>query len=625
MAVKLKTGKLNFMVIVRQILLLAMDVVIINLSTFFMYGMYLGFQMGDIIPTLLGRAIPVTAGYIVLYWALGLYNSMWKYAGMYELIHCTLAGSAGSFLSVGIDYMGARFGVLNMELLPPTVYLSSMLMILALCGSMRLAYRFGRRAIREGTLIAISQGKSHGRVMLVGAGNMGMIVVRELAADGYTMGRPVVIVDDDVSKQGQRLSGIPIRGGCDKIPKIAAKYRVNEIILCIPSADRNRQLEIMKIAMQTGCVLKTSPSLLEMASMSFELKSIRNVDIADLLSRPEVDLDTEHCRYLNGNTVMVTGCGSIGSELCRQVCKHGPKRLIIVDNYENNAYNTYNELQAIYKDSFPIYIRIGSVQDSERMRGIFAEFRPDIVFHAAAHKHVPLMEDNPCEAVKNNIFGTYNTAKAAMEHRVKKFIILSTDKAVNPANVMGATKRVTELIIQYLNRKTGDTDFAAVRFGNVLGSNGSVIPLFKEQLERGGPLTVTDPGITRYFMTISEAAQLVVQAGSLSEGGEVFVLDMGEPVKILTLAENYIKLSGYMPYRDIDIVFTGLRPGEKLFEELALPDEISGRRMTANNKIYVTPPVEFDDAALESSLDKLRKASAETVRECLREIVPNFQ
>jgi len=617
-------GKLNFTVIFRQIVLLTMDVLIINLSTFFMYGLNLSFQMGGIMPTLWGRLLPVTAGYVVLYWALGLYNSMWKYAGMYELIHCAMAGAIGSLLSVAIDLVGAYLGILNMQLLPPTVYFSSMLMIIALCGVMRLAYRFGRRAIREGALLSLRRGKSYGRVMLIGAGNMGMIVVRELAAGNYRMGRPVVIVDDDVSKQGQKLSGIPVLGGCDKIPKIAAEYKVDEIILCIPSVDKERQLEIMRIAMQTGCALKTSPTLLEMASTRFELKSIRSVDIADLLSRPEVDLDTEQCRYLTGQTVMITGCGSIGSELCRQVSRHSPARLVIVDNYENNAFNTYNELEAVYKNSFPMYIRIGSVRDEERMSEIFAEFKPDVVFHAAAHKHVPLMEDNPCEAVKNNIFGTYNTAKAAMENGVKKFIILSTDKAVNPANVMGATKRVTELIIQYFNRRSAHTDFAAVRFGNVLGSNGSVIPIFREQLERGGPLTVTDPEITRYFMTISEAAQLVVQAGSLSAGGEVFVLDMGEPVKILTLAENFIRLSGYMPYRDIDIVFTGLRPGEKLFEELALPDEISGRRMTANDKIYVTPPVDFDDAALEQSLERLKNADAKTVRQCLREIVPNY-
>ncbi len=376
--------------------------------------------------------------------------------------------------------------------------------------------------------------------------------------------------------------------------------------------------------MTTDCHLKTSPSLLEMADPSQSVQKIRNVEITDLLARPEVNLNIEQCRYLNGKTVLVTGCGSIGSELCRQVSKHRLRSLILVDNYENNAFNTYNELQEKYNGSFPIYIRIGSVQDPGRLHEIFEEFHPDIVFHAAAHKHVPLMEDSPCEAVKNNIFGTYNTAKTAMEYKVQKFIILSTDKAVNPANVMGATKRVTELIIQYFNRKTEDTDFAAVRFGNVLGSNGSVIPIFKHQIEHGGPVTVTDPEITRYFMTIPEAAQLVVQAGSLSKGGEVFVLDMGEQKKILTLAENLIKLSGYMPYRDIDIKFTGLRPGEKLYEEISMSEEIKGRKLTANNKIFVTPPVDFASETLEAALDKLKDATTENVRDILKEIVPNF-
>ena len=380
----------------------------------------------------------------------------------------------------------------------------------------------------------------------------------------------------------------------------------------------------MNIAMQTDCVLKKCPTLTELNDDTPDIQQIRSVEITDLLPRPEVDLNVDQCKYLNGKTVLVTGVGSIGSELCRQVARHKPLRMILVDNYENNVFALYHELKRIYKDAFPIYIRIGSVQDIGRMREIFGEFHPDIVFHAAAHKHVPLMETSPCEAVKNNIFGTYNTAKVAVENKVKKFVILSTDKAVNPANVMGATKRVTEMIVQYFDRRSPQTQFAAVRFGNVLGSNGSVIPIFKKQIELGGPVTVTDPEITRYFMTIPEAAQLVIQAGSLSKGGEVFVLDMGEPVRILDLAEKIIKLSGYVPYKDIDIVFTGLRPGEKLYEELTMTEEMAGRKKTANNKIFVTPPLDFSDEAMEKALKKLRGATNENVRDLLMEIVPNF-
>ena len=461
--------------------------------------------------------------------------------------------------------------------------------------------------------------------MIIGAGDMGMIIVRELEANEFRKGRAVVIVDDNPAKQGKRFLGVPVRGGTDRIPEIAERYKIDEIIFCIPSLSNDRQREIMHTAMQTNCVLKKCPTLTEMHDGDPDMQKIRDVDICDLLSRPEVDLNVEQCKYLEDQTVLITGCGSIGSEICRQVAKHKPLRMVLVDNYENNAFSVYHDIKRKAKDEFPVYIRIGSVQDQGRMREIFDEFHPDIVFHAAAHKHVPLMEESPCEAVKNNIFGTYNVAKTAVEFKAKKFVILSTDKAVNPANVMGATKRVTELIIQYFDRHSKHTRFAAVRVGNVLGSNGSVIPIFKKQIELGGPVTVTDPEITRYFMTIPEAAQLVIQAGSLSKGGEVFVLDMGEPVRILDLAENIIKLSGLIPYQDIDIVFTGLRPGEKLYEELIMSEELQGKQRTANDKIFVTPAVEFSDELLEATLKQLRHADRSNVRDLLRQIVPNYR
>ena len=609
--------------VVRQVFLVLADILLINMSFFVMAALSMDTSLPNLMPTLLGRMLPVTAAYILIYFLCGLYNSIWKYAGLNDLLRCCTAGILGGLLSVSIDKIGGYFGFGSMGNFPAMFYISSTLLIIALCGGFRLLYRVSRYIVREKEVLA-SDRRKHKRVMIIGAGDMGMIIVRELEANGFRKGRPVVIVDDSDRKKGKKFCGIPVRGGTDRIPEIAEKFRVDEIIYCIPSADAKRQQEIMNIAMQTDCVLKKCPTLLEMNANTPGIQKIRNVDICDLLSRPEVDLNIEQCKYLTGKTVLITGCGSIGSEICRQVAKHRPLRMILVDNYENNAFSVYHDLLRKYNNQFPVYIRIGSVQDIGRLREIFEEFHPDIVFHAAAHKHVPLMEDSPCEAVKNNIFGTYNTAKVAIENKVKKFVILSTDKAVNPANVMGATKRVTELIIQYFDRHSEVTRFTAVRFGNVLGSNGSVIPIFKKQIENGGPVTVTHPDITRYFMTIPEAAQLVIQAGSLSKGGEVFVLDMGEPVRILQLAENIIKLSGFIPYKDIDIEFTGLRPGEKLYEELTMDEEMSGRKKTANNKIFVTPPVDFADEELETALDRLRECNMGNVRELLRSIVPNY-
>lgn len=569
------------------------------------------------------RNVLITGAYILIFQLFGLYNSVWKYAGIYELFQCVIASIIGGILSVGVDKIGNSIG-LPMYNYPAVVYINSTLFIIALIGGIRLLYRSLARMNKKA--IKLARKAREKRVMIVGAGSMGMIVAEDLQAHGNRRGNPVLMVDDDIDKQGKRIRGIPIRGGCENIPQLAKQYKIDEIIVCIPAASPERQIAILKIAMETGCKLKTSPSLLEMSSDSDAFRKVRNVEITDLLPRQEVKLDIEVCKYLKDQVILVTGGGgSIGSELCRQAALYEPKKIIIFDNYENNAFTLQNQLEDMYKDSIQIIVRIGSVQDLGRLREVFEEFHPDVVFHAAAHKHVPLMEDSPCEAVKNNIFGTLNTAKTAMEFGVKKFIVLSTDKAVNPTNVMGATKRVTEKIIQYLDKHTTGTHFAVVRFGNVLGSSGSVIPIFKEQIERGGPVTVTDEGITRYFMTIPEAAQLVVQAGGLAKGGEVFVLDMGEPVKILNLAENLIRLSGYMPYVDIDIEFTGLRPGEKLYEELTLPEEMGGRLMTANNKIFVTCPIDFSEDNLLEILEELRCVNKDNVRPLLKKLVPNYR
>lgn len=574
---------------------------------------------------LIQRALPVTVIFLFLYYVFGIYKSMWEYAGSKELINIGVATVIGGLLSITVDMIMSFFGFASNSLDGGTFnyafYIYGTLMVIVFTCAFRLLYRTLRRASRDWHGFFKHSAE---RVMIVGAGDMGMIIIKELEANNYTHGKPIIAVDDNPLKKGQSIRGVPVKGNCSQIGELAKQYNIDTIIICIPSASPERQTEILHLAVETGCHLKISPSILEMVENTES--SVRDVNITDLLSRPEIRLDTEICSYISGKTVLVTGGGgSIGSELCRQISKYNPKKIIIFDIYENNAHVLKNQLDSHYNGSPEVYIRIGSVRDKSRLEEVFDEFHPQVVFHAAAHKHVPLMEDCPGEAVKNNVFGTYNLAETAVEYGVERFVSISSDKAVNPTNIMGATKRVTEMIIQYFERKCqNSTKFAAVRFGNVLGSSGSVIPLFTEQIKNGGPVTVTHPEITRYFMTIPEAAQLVVQAGGMATGGEIFVLDMGDPVKILTLAENLIRLSGYKPYVDIDIVFTGLRPGEKLYEELTLEAEFSQRKMTANNKIFVTAPVDIDDKLLVHHLKALKEAKPEQIRDLLKATVPNF-
>jgi FlaA1/EpsC-like NDP-sugar epimerase len=475
---------------------------------------------------------------------------------------------------------------------------------------------------RTGSIVAHASSKNK-RIMIVGAGFMGNFVIDTLINDGFSHGRPVVAVDDNPSKYRKKINGVKVLGKCCDIPALTEKYNIDQIVICIPSASKTRQKEIINIAMQTKADIKISPSVEEMLEDGGKRK-VRKVNITDLLSRPEVKLDKKICRYLIDKTILVTGGGgSIGSEICMQVARYTPKTIVVFDIYENCAFELANELHDKYNDDIDIQVRIGSVRDINRLREIFEEFHPDVVFHAAAHKHVPLMEDSPCEAVKNNVFGTYNVAQIADEFKVPKMVILSTDKAVNPTNVMGCTKRITEVIVQYMNKKSKNTDYAAVRFGNVLGSHGSVIPIFEKQIEEGGPVKVTHPDITRYFMTIPEAAQLVCQAGGLAKGGEVFVLDMGEPVKIMKLAKDLIRLSGFT-VDEIGIEIIGLRPGEKLYEELAMDSEMATRQKTANEKIYVTQPIDIDDDQFERMLNSLEDINNDNVREKLMAIVPNY-
>lgn len=462
--------------------------------------------------------------------------------------------------------------------------------------------------------------------MIIGAGEAGAMVIKELQYHSELKSDPVVIVDDSRLKQRASLNGVPVKGGRDRIKELAEQYDIDEIIVAIPSASRRQISEILQICKETKCRLKTLPGVYELIDGKVTIKQIRDVSIEDILGREEVKLDTEKIAgYLKDETILITGGGgSIGSELCRQIAVFGPKKLIIFDIYENNAYELQNELMHTYQSKLDFEIVIGSIRDKERLREVFRKYSPGVVFHAAAHKHVPLMEDNPAEAVKNNVFGTLNVAQCADEFGVKKFVLISTDKAVNPTNIMGATKRLAEMLVQSMN-KVSRTEYAAVRFGNVLESNGSVIPIFKKQIEQGGPVTVTHPEIIRYFMTIPEAAKLVVQAGAMAQGGEIFVLDMGEPVKIIDLARDLIRLSGFEPDIDIKIEYTGLRPGEKLYEELLLAEE--GINKTIHEKIYVGKPSDISFGQVMDSIKLLENCLDDDVkvRENMCCIVPTYR
>ena len=435
------------------------------------------------------------------------------------------------------------------------------------------------------------------------------------------------MIDDDVEKQGKRIHGVPVAGGREKIPWAVEKYGITHIIIAMPSADPQSRHEVLNICQKTGCKLRILPGIYQMVNGQVSLSRLREVAIEDLLEREPVKVDMDSIAgYVKGKVVMVTGGGgSIGSELCRQIANYEPKQLIIVDIYENNAYDIQQDLK-IKHPELNLKVLIASVRNTNRMEWIFSTYHPELVYHAAAHKHVPLMEESPNEAIKNNVIGTYKIAKMSVKYGVKKFVQISTDKAVNPTNIMGASKRLCEMIIQCMDRRSPDTDFAAVRFGNVLGSNGSVIPLFKKQIAEGGPVTVTHPDIIRYFMTIPEAVALVLQAGGYAKGGEIFVLDMGEPVKIMDLAKNLIKLSGYTPGVDMEIKITGLRPGEKLYEEMLMKEE--GMQETENHRIHIGKPIPMDDEWFLEELkilDKESKAECMNIKELVKKVVPEYR
>ena len=472
-----------------------------------------------------------------------------------------------------------------------------------------------------------SADKLKGNIMIIGAGCAASMIINELRDNKVNNCKFKCAIDDDPAKKNTYILGIKVYGDRNSIIEAAEKFQIDTILFAIPSCDNKEKGEILNICKETGCELKIVPSIYQMMNSGEKgiSKKIRKVQIEDLLGREPISLDINRIiDYVAGRTVLVTGGGgTIGSELCRQIAEHDPKRLVIFDIYENNAYDIQNELRRKYPE-LDLVTLIGSVRDSKRLESVFKTYRPDIVYHAAAHKHVPLMEDSPNEAIKNNVFGTLKTAQCADKYGAKKFVLISTDKAVNPTNIMGASKRMCEMIIQSYNKRS-ETEFVAVRFGNVLGSNGSVIPLFKKQIEAGGPVTVTDPDIIRYFMTIPEAVTLVLQAGASAKGGEIFVLDMGKPVKILTLAENLIRLSGFTPHKDIKIEFIGLRPGEKLYEEMLMAEE--GLKETENKLIHIGQPIEFDENEFFAALDNLRKAMYDDtvdMRAIFSGIVPTY-
>ena len=546
---------------------------------------------------------------------MGAYRIVWRYAQMRNFINCIFGIIVGACLYVVVCMSIKRS-------FSEITYAFSVCIALILVCLSRIVYAYLYSYISGRNLESSSN-----RVMIVGAGEGGRHVCHMMQLDKQRF-NPVVFIDDDSNKIGRLVNSVPVKGNTNEIPKIAREMNIREIVIAIPSISPKEKLRILNICSETLCKVSILPQIDGYVHNESLKKQMKPIKIEDLLGRDVVSLDNRQTmEMIRDKVCMITGGGgSIGSELARQVASMKPKKLVVVDIYENNAYNLQQELLFEYRNHLNLDIQIASVRDKEKMEKLFIEFHPDIVFHAAAHKHVPLMETNPEEAVKNNIFGTLNVAMLAKKYKTQKFVLVSTDKAVNPTNIMGATKRCCEMIVECMSQKKDKTEFVAVRFGNVLGSNGSVIPLFEKQIANGGPVTVTAPKIKTYFMTIPEAASLILQAATMARGGEIFVLDMGEPVKILKLAEDLIKLHGYKPYVDIDIAFTGLRPGEKLYEELLMNEE--GLKKTANNKIFIGHQVEIDEDKFFESLEQLGKAAGNNDKELLetllKEIVPTF-
>jgi len=602
-----------------RIILLGIDIFLINLSIllslFVRFEGQINDQFMQYFVVYRENFILITIIKILVFYYFKLYSSIWRYASINEMIKIVSASIVASALMISVLF-------LKQSVLPRSVYVIATLFDMMFIGG----FRFSVRSISTIYFGSKKKGQDRKRIMVVGAGDAGAMIIREYKNHYSSTSTPVVVVDDDRTKQGQRISGVPVEGGREYIPELVKKYNIDEIVIAIPSASKVEIADIVRISKKTGTKLKILPGVYELIDGMVSVNSIREVQIEDLLGREEIKIDIDEIKEnLRGKTIMVTGGGgSIGSELCRQIAIQRPAKLVMVDIYENTTYDVQNELKNTFKD-LNLKVYIASVRDKQRIGELVRRERPDIIFHAAAHKHVPLMEDSPKEAIKNNVFGTWNLARAAIESGVDKFVMISTDKAVNPTNIMGASKRLCEILVQSMN-PLSNTEFVAVRFGNVLGSNGSVIPLFKKQIEAGGPVTVTHLDVIRYFMTIPEAVQLVLQAGAMAHGGEIFVLDMGEPVKIMDLAEDLIRLSGFEPYTEIPIDIIGLRPGEKLFEELLLDEE--GILKTKNTKIFVAKQSKVDYEKLSKELNNLYDViienSDENTKDYVKKLVPTY-
>ena len=630
--------------------LIVYDIIAVNFSYFL--GLWLRFDLQysniprEYLSAFLKFAPVYTVAVVIVFYILRLYNSLWRFASFNELNRIFAASVITTVIQiVGITALFVR--------MPFSYYVVGAATQFALITVVRFAYRFinMERARRE------QSARSRHNVMVIGAGAAGQTILRELQNSKEVSGKACCVIDDNPNKWNRYMDGVPVVGGRDSIMEMAKKYKIDEIFFAIPTASIEDKRDILNICKETGCDMKSLPGLYQLANGDVSLSKLKPVAVEDLLGRDPIKVNMDEIfSQLKGKVIMVTGGGgSIGSELCRQIAAHDPKELVIFDVYENNAYDIQQELKKKYPN-LKLDVIIGSVRDSRKIFKVFETYHPEIVYHAAAHKHVPLMEDSPCEAIKNNAIGTYKTAYAAIAHGCKKFVLISTDKAVNPTNIMGASKRLCEMEIQAFDHKVKEgkaweipqifthwmdevvkkpeveetlknakTEFVAVRFGNVLGSNGSVIPLFKKQIEAGGPVTVTHPDIIRYFMTIPEAVSLVLQAGTYAHGGEIFVLDMGQPVKIDTLARNLIRLSGHMPDGDIKIEYTGLRPGEKLYEEKLMAEE--GLKKTENELIHIGCPIPFDIEEFLKELDALTEAAYKNddkIRERVEKIVSTY-
>ena len=613
-----ETKKDRIQLLVRRFFLFLTDTFLLNACVYL--SLIMRFDVGIVsiepqyISNYVENMLPYTIMSLLIFWLFRLYHSLWQYASIAEVYRIAEA-------CIIVEVVHFLSNKIAGNMLPRSCYFNAAIyLIIAICAS-RFMYRMIRTVLNKYRNI-----KTSNNVMIIGAGEATNVIMREIQNSSYLANSNIAcIIDDDRRKVGKYIRGVKVIGTRDKIKEAAKLYDIDEIIFAIPSASNEVKRDILNICKETDCTLKILPGVYQMVDGEINVNSIRNVDVLDLLGRDPIEVDIESIMgYVKDKVIMVTGGGgSIGSELCRQLVSHKPKQLIIFDIYENNAYDIQQELKINYPDANVVTL-IGSIRNVSRLESVFAQYKPDIVYHAAAHKHVPLMEVSPDEAVKNNVVGTWNVARMADKYGVKKFVMISTDKAVNPTNVMGATKRICEMIVQTYN-EISKTDFVAVRFGNVLGSNGSVIPLFKRQIEAGGPVTVTDPNIIRYFMTIPEAVSLVLQAGAYDKGGEIFILDMGEPVKIDDLAKNLIRLSGYTLGVNMEIKYTGLRPGEKLYEELLMKEE--GLQETDNKLIHIGKPIEFDKENFFDNLEKLKEeAYSETgnIRESLKKVVDTY-